>query len=88
MTHEQCESETANPLASFDNLPDDDVNGKLRLLLKILEVQGKTIQDMQRKLDGHGDLPASQAHAHEMSKEELEHELEIQKAICDSCGEE
>jgi flagellar biosynthesis chaperone FliJ len=50
---EECEGEVANLLASLDNLPKHDVNAKIAILTKILELQRKQIEDLQTQLDEH-----------------------------------
>ena len=46
---EQCESKVANLLASMDNLPDRDVDGKLRVLIQILEEQQREIEELKKR---------------------------------------
>jgi len=50
---EECESKVANLLAILDNLPSGDVNGKIEVLVEIVELQQKQIEDLQEQLDGH-----------------------------------
>jgi len=50
---EECESKVANLLASLDNLPSGDVNGKIAVLVEIVELQQKQIEDLQGQLDEH-----------------------------------
>jgi len=57
---EECESKVANLLASLDNLPSGDVNGKIEVLVEIVELQQKQhslqqkqIEDLQGQLDEH-----------------------------------
>jgi hypothetical protein len=50
---EECESKVANLLARMDNLPSGDVNGKIEVLVKIIELQQKQIEDLQGQLDEH-----------------------------------
>jgi hypothetical protein len=50
---EECEGKVANLLASMDNLPSGDVNGKIEVLVEIVELQQKQIQDLQGQLDEH-----------------------------------
>jgi len=50
---EECESKVANLLASMDNLPSGDVNGKIEVLVEIVELQQKEIEDLQGQLDEH-----------------------------------
>jgi hypothetical protein len=50
---EECESKVANLLASMDNLPSSDVNGKIEVLVEIVELQQKEIEDLQGQLDEH-----------------------------------
>jgi hypothetical protein len=50
---ESCEGEVANLLASLDNLPKHDVDAKISILTKILELQQKQIEDLQEQLDEH-----------------------------------
>jgi len=48
---EECESKVANLLAILDNLPSGDVNGKIEVLVEIVELQQKQIEDLQEQLD-------------------------------------
>jgi len=50
---EECEGKVANLLASLDNLPSGDMNGKIEVLVEIVELQQKEIEDLQEQLDGH-----------------------------------
>jgi recombinational DNA repair protein RecR len=50
---EGCESEVANLLASLDNLPKLDVDAKIAILTKILQLQQKQIENLQEQLDEH-----------------------------------
>ena len=50
---EECESKVANLLASLNNLPSGDVDGKIEVLLQIVELQQKQIEDLQGQLDEH-----------------------------------
>jgi hypothetical protein len=50
---EECEGKVANLLASMDNLPSSDVNGKIEILVEIVELQQKQIEDLQGQLDEH-----------------------------------
>jgi len=50
---EECEGKVANLLASLDNLPSSDVNGKIEVLVEIVELQQKQIEDLQEQLDEH-----------------------------------
>jgi hypothetical protein len=50
---EECEGKVANLLASMDNLPSGDVNGKIEVLVEIVELQQKQIEDLQEQLDEH-----------------------------------
>jgi len=50
---EECEGKVANLLASLDNLPSGDVNGKIEVLVEIVELQQKQIEDLQAQLDEH-----------------------------------
>jgi len=50
---EECEGKVANLLASLDNLPSGDVNGKIEVLVEIVELQQKQIEDLQGQLDEH-----------------------------------
>jgi len=50
---EECESKVANLLASLDNLPSGDVDGKIEVLVEIVELQQKQIEDLQGQLDEH-----------------------------------
>jgi len=47
---EECESKVANLLASMVSLP---LDGKIGVLIEIIELQEKMIQDLQEQLDGH-----------------------------------
>lgn len=47
---EDCESKVANLLASMTNLPND---AKIGVLLKIVALQEKQIQDLRNELDEH-----------------------------------
>jgi hypothetical protein len=44
---EECETKVANLLASMANLP---LDGKIMVLLKIIELQQKQIQDLEQML--------------------------------------
>jgi len=57
---EECEGKVANLLASLDNLPSGDVDGKIEVLVEIVELQQKQhslqqkqIEDLQEQLDQH-----------------------------------
>ena len=50
---EECEGKVADLLASLDNLPSGDVNGKIEVLVEIVELQQKQIEDLQAQLDEH-----------------------------------
>jgi hypothetical protein len=50
---EECEGKVANLLASLDNLPSGDVDGKIEVLVEIVELQQKQIEDLQGQLDEH-----------------------------------
>jgi hypothetical protein len=50
---EECEGKVANLLASLDNLPSGDVDGKIEVLVEIVELQQKEIEDLQGQLDEH-----------------------------------
>jgi hypothetical protein len=50
---EECEGKVANLLASLDNLPNGDVDGKIEVLVEIVELQQKEIEDLQEQLDEH-----------------------------------
>ena len=50
---EECEGKVANLLASLDNLPSSDVNGKIEVLVEIVELQQKEIEDLQEQLNSH-----------------------------------
>ena len=54
MVEEECESKVANLFASMSNLPKNDYDAKIRVLLEIIELQQKQIQDLQEQLDEHG----------------------------------
>jgi len=45
---ESCESKVANLLASMSNLPKGDFDGKIGVLLEIIELQQKQIQDLEQ----------------------------------------
>jgi len=47
---EECESKVANLLASMANLP---LDAKIMVLIEIIALQEKMIQDLQEQLDGH-----------------------------------
>ena len=47
---ESCESKVANLLASISNLPQSDFDGKIGVLLEIIELQQKQIQDLEKAL--------------------------------------
>jgi predicted HicB family RNase H-like nuclease len=50
---EECETKVANLLASLDNLPNSDFDGKIMVLLEIIELQQKQVEDLQEQLDEH-----------------------------------
>jgi flagellar biosynthesis chaperone FliJ len=50
---EECEGKVANLLASLDNLPSGDVDGKIEVLVEIVELQQKQIEDLQSQIDQH-----------------------------------
>jgi len=50
---EECEGKVANLLASLDNLPSGDVDGKIEVLVEIVKLQQKQIEDLQGQLDEH-----------------------------------
>ena len=50
---EECESKVANLLVSMSNLPKGDFDGKIAVLLEIIGLQEKQIQDLQEQLDQH-----------------------------------
>ena len=43
------EGEVANLLASLDNLPKHDVDAKIAILTKILELQQKQIEELEKE---------------------------------------
>ena len=45
---EGCESKVANLLASMSNLPKSDFDAKIAVLLEIIELQQKQIQDLEQ----------------------------------------
>jgi len=45
---ESCESKVANLLASISNLPQSDFDGKIAVLLEIVELQQKQILDLEK----------------------------------------
>jgi len=45
---EECETKVANLLASMSNLPKGDFDGKIMVLLEIIELQQKQIQDLEQ----------------------------------------
>ena len=45
---EECETKVANLLASMANLP---LDGKIKVLQEIIELQQKQIEDLQEQLD-------------------------------------
>jgi hypothetical protein len=45
---EDCENKVSNLLASMSNLPKSDFDGKIRVLLLIIELQQKQIQDLEQ----------------------------------------
>jgi len=47
---EECETKVANLLASMANLP---LDGKIKVLQEIIELQQKQIEDLQEQLDNH-----------------------------------
>lgn len=52
-TVEDCESQVANLLASMTKLPKLDFDAKIGVLLEIVALQEKQIQDLRSELDGH-----------------------------------
>jgi len=48
MVEEECESKVANLLANLDNLPKSDFDAKIGVLLEIIELQQKQIQDLEQ----------------------------------------
>jgi hypothetical protein len=48
---EKCESKVANLLASLDNLPMKDVDGRLRVYGDIIALQGRMIEGLQKQVD-------------------------------------
>ena len=47
---EECESKVANLLVSMSNLPKGDFDGKIAVLLEIIGLQEKQIQDLDEEL--------------------------------------
>ena len=47
---EECETKVSNLLASMANLP---LDGKIKVLQEIIELQQKQIEDLQEQLDNH-----------------------------------
>ena len=47
------EDKVASLLASISNLPSSDFDRKIGVLLEIIELQQKQIQDLQEQLNGH-----------------------------------
>jgi len=45
---EECESKVANLLVSMSNLPKGDFDGKIAVLLEIIGLQEKQIQDLEQ----------------------------------------
>jgi hypothetical protein len=45
---EECETKVANLLVNLDNLPSDDFDAKIGVLLLIIELQQKQIQDLEQ----------------------------------------
>jgi len=45
------EDKVASLLASMSNLPSSDFDGKIMVLLEIIELQQKQIEDLQEQLD-------------------------------------
>jgi len=45
---EDCENKVSNLLASMSNLPQSDFNGKIAVLLTIIELQQKQIEDLEK----------------------------------------
>ena len=45
---EECESKVANLLVSMSNLPKGDFDGKIAVLLEIVELQQKQILDLEK----------------------------------------
>lgn len=80
--NEACESKVANLLTEFDNLPRDDVDGKFRVLLAVLEAQEQEIRELREQFEGYEELTAETAHngLHQDNEEFLRE--------CESCGEE
>jgi len=48
MVEEECETKVANLLASISNLPSSDFDAKIGVLLEIIELQQKQIQDLEQ----------------------------------------
>ena len=47
---EECESKVANLLVSMSDLPKGDFDGKIAVLLEIIGLQEKQIQDLDEEL--------------------------------------
>jgi hypothetical protein len=50
---EDCEGKVVNLLASIDNVPELSLNTKIEILLEIIELQQKQIEDLRKLLDDH-----------------------------------
>jgi hypothetical protein len=51
LVYESCESQVANLLASLDNLPENDLNGKINVLCEIIAVQDKEVANLKRDVE-------------------------------------
>ena len=47
MKNEKCESKVSNLLAGLDSLDDEDVNGKIRLLVEAIEILDKFVSALK-----------------------------------------
>jgi len=48
MKYEKCESKVSNLLSGLDSLDDEDVNGKIRLLVEAIEILDQSILELAR----------------------------------------
>jgi hypothetical protein len=85
--YEACESRLSNLLAMLDD-QDLTLETRFEILSEIFALQKEEIDELKRKLKAHEESPPSWVHAHEMTKEELKHEAELEAtAQCISCGD-
>jgi hypothetical protein len=56
---EACESKANNLLASLSNLPEDDLKGKIDLLVEIVEARGNEIEKLQAQAEWIPEILAS-----------------------------